>query len=39
MVNIGGATSGDVLSLIEKTKAEVLCKFGVELETEIIYVE
>ena len=39
MVNVGGATSADVLSLIEKTKAEVLDRFGVELETEIIYVE
>ncbi len=39
IVNIGGATSGDVLSLIEKVKATVKEKFDVTLETEIIYVE
>ncbi len=39
IVNAGGATSGDVLSLAEKAKADVLSRFGVELETEIIYVE
>lgn len=37
-VNIGGATSADVLAVIEHTRAVVLEKFGVELECEIIYV-
>ncbi len=37
-VNIGGATSADVLTVIEHTRAVVLKKFGVELECEIIYV-
>ncbi len=39
IVNVGGATSGDVLELIEKIKTVVSEKFGVMLETEIIYVE
>ena len=39
IVNAGGATSGDVLALIEKVKKVVSEKFGVMLETEIIYVE
>ncbi|MBQ9745585.1 MAG: UDP-N-acetylmuramate dehydrogenase [Clostridia bacterium] len=39
IVNVGGATSDDVLELIEKTKTEVFRRFGVMLETEIIYVE
>lgn len=39
IANVGGATSADVLSLIEKVKAEVFSRFGVMLETEIIYVE
>ena len=39
IVNAGGATSRDVLSLAEKAKEEVLARFGVELESEIIYVE
>ena len=39
IVNVGGATSSDVLSLAQKTKEEVFRKFGVELETEIIYVK
>ena len=37
-INIGGATSADVLSVIRHTKENVLEKFGVELESEIIYV-
>lgn len=37
-VNIGGATSRDVLSLIEHTKTVILEKYGVVLESEIIYV-
>ena len=36
-VNIGGATSSDVLSLIEHTKNTVKKSFNVELENEIIY--
>ena len=39
IVNVGNASSGDVLNLIEKTKNEVFRKFGVMLETEIIYIE
>ena len=39
IVNAGGATSGDVLALAEKAKKDVLARFGVELESEIIYVE
>lgn len=39
IVNAGGATSSDVLELIEKVKAVVLENFGVLLETEIIYIE
>ena len=39
IVNIGGATSDDVLTLINKIKDEIFCKFGVKLETEIIYIE
>lgn len=39
IVNIGGATSHDVLALIEKIKEEVFRIFGIMLETEIIYVE
>ena len=37
-VNIGGATSKDVLAVMEHTKKVVLESFGVELESEIIYV-
>lgn len=37
-VNIGGASSSDVLSLIEHTKNTVSETFGVVLECEIIYV-
>ena len=39
IVNIGGATSHDVLALIDKVKKEVSAKFGVMLETEIMYIE
>ena len=39
IVNAGGATSQDVLELIEKTKEEVFRLFGVMLETEIMYIE
>ena len=38
IVNRGGATSHDVLSLIEHIRAEVMKTFGVYLETEIIHV-
>lgn len=37
-VNVGGATSRDVLAVIEHTKKTVKENFGVELESEIIYV-
>ena len=37
-VNIGGATSSDVLAVIKHTKDTVFENFGVELECEIIYV-
>lgn len=39
IVNIGGATSDDVLTLIQKIKDEVVQKFSVSLETEIIYID
>ena len=39
IVNIGGATSDDVLALIQKVKDEVAQKFGVNLETEIICID
>jgi UDP-N-acetylmuramate dehydrogenase len=39
IVNAGGASSHDVLALAEMAKKEVLSRFGVELESEIIYVE
>ena len=37
-VNKGGATSCDVLSVIEHTKSVILEKYGVTLESEIIYI-
>lgn len=37
-INRGGATSADVLAVINHTKTTVLEQFGVELECEIIYV-
>lgn len=37
-VNCGGATSQDVLRLIDLAKEAVLRQFGVELEEEISYV-
>ncbi len=36
-INVGGATSADVLALIEHTKKTVKQSFGVDLESEIIY--
>lgn len=39
VINIGGATSSDVLSLMETVKAKVFELFGVMLEPEIIYVK
>jgi len=35
IVNVGGATAGDILALEEKVKEEVLRRFGVELEREV----
>ncbi len=37
-VNLGGASCADVLAVIAHTKETVLKNFGVELESEIIYV-
>ena len=39
IVNKGGATANDVLSLIDEVKRRVAEKYGVELELEIEYVE
>ena len=36
-INIGGATAEDVLSLIDYTRETVKKNFGVDLESEIIY--
>ena len=38
LINRGGATSSDVLSLMEYIKNTVKEKYGVELESEIIYI-
>jgi UDP-N-acetylmuramate dehydrogenase len=35
IVNLGGASSGDVLSLIEVAREQVFREFGVELELEV----
>ena len=35
IVNQGGATAADVAGLIEHARAEVLRRFGVELEPEV----
>ena len=37
-VNKGGATAADVLSVVEHTKDVILEKYGVSLESEIIYI-
>ncbi|HWQ88746.1 MAG TPA: UDP-N-acetylmuramate dehydrogenase [Desulfitobacteriaceae bacterium] len=37
IVNTGQATAGDVLSLIEDIRKDILKKFGIELESEIEY--
>ena len=39
IINRGGATSSDVLSLIEHIRNEVMQTFGVYLETEIIHIK
>ncbi len=39
IVNRGGATSKDVLALIEHIQNEVMKRFGVSLETEIIHIK
>ncbi len=39
IINRGGATSRDVLSLIEYIRAEVMKAFGVYLETEVIHIQ
>ena len=39
IINRGGATSSDVLSLIEHIRNEVMQKFGVRLETEVIHIK
>ena len=38
LINRGGATSNDVLSLMEHIKKTVKENYGVELESEIIYI-
>jgi UDP-N-acetylmuramate dehydrogenase len=38
IINRGGATSADVLALVEHIRAEVLERYGVLLHTEIIHV-
>jgi UDP-N-acetylmuramate dehydrogenase len=38
IVNRGGASSSDILRLIDIAREEVEKKFGITLETEIIYV-
>lgn len=38
IINGGGATSGDILSLIEYVKNEVVKQFGIELECEVRYI-
>lgn len=35
MINIGGATAGDILSLMKKVQDEVRAQFGVQLEPEV----
>ncbi len=35
LINIGGATAGDFLELMEKVQQEVYCRFGVHLENEV----
>ena len=37
IVNEGGATARDIRALIERCKAEVRARFGVELREEIVY--
>ena len=37
-VNKGGATASDVLAVIDHTKAVIREKYGVSLESEIIYI-
>ncbi len=39
VINKGGATSSDVLSLIEHIKSEIFKKFGVIIECEVIHVK
>ena len=35
MINIGNATAGDILNLMEKVQNEVMAQFGVQLEPEV----
>ena len=35
MINIGNATAGDILNLMEKVQNEVMARFGVQLEPEV----
>ncbi len=39
VINKGGATASDILSLIELIKNTVFDKFGVKLETEVRVIE
>lgn len=38
ILNSGGSRAGDILSLIELAKAEVLAKFGITLEEEVVII-
>ena len=38
IVNRGGATSADVLALISHIRAVIADRFGVNIETEVVYV-
>ncbi len=35
IVNLGGASSNDILALVERAQAEVQRQFGIELELEV----
>lgn len=39
IINLGGATSNDVLELMTRVKQEIKTKYGILLESEIIYCE
>ena len=39
IINVGKATAQDVLDVIAEVKERVKVRFGVDLETEVIYLE